>query len=293
MMRKKYYFLLIVSVLGIAFTFGVYRHSQSQFETMPINFTAGRSPLLKATIQNNEYDLKLDLGSKYTLSLDKESLKGLNKKSVGKSHWRDAKGNFYESPAYQIENIHLGGIFFKNVHVSQEDTDFVANTTLWDSNPRPDQFGVLGRPILEKTNLLLDSPHSKIIATNNKHMLKDAGYNLDQMAKVPINVDKKGMIVNVETDVGILRFVLDTGSTLTLVRSSSLRDRECSQDNRGFTLYESSKFIMGKNDFGNKKLYLYEITPDLKEVDGILGMDFFENHVIYFDYVHKCVYIGS
>ncbi len=293
MNKKKFIIgILTLSLTGLL-VLAFYIHSISQFVQIPVNFAPCNTPLVRVKIEEQNYDLRLDLGSKFQLTLSKSVLDTLQKKPSQKVSWRDVKGKFYESQSYHIRNIDVENLTLKDVSVIQENDDFVTNTTLWNDNPGSGEFGMLGRPILEKTNLLLDCSRSKIIATNNKRMLKKSGYDLDQMVKIPIIIDKKGMIVSVETDVGTLRCVLDTGSTLTLVRASSFQDRKINQDNRGFSVFQSSKFVMEKKDFGEKKLYLYELAPDVKEVDGLLGMDFFKNHVIYFDYVHKCIYIGS
>jgi hypothetical protein len=70
-----------------------------------------------------------------------------------------------------------------------------------------------------------------------------------------------------------------------------LQDQECATDERGFSFFNTRKFSIGNNDFGSKNLFLYDIVPELQEIDGLLGMDFLKNHVVYIDYKSRTVYI--
>lgn len=292
-MKRNFFFRSVIGLLGIGVIVLTYLlYVTPLFVQIPIAFAPCRTPLIKVKIEENVYDLKLDLGSKFQLSLNKNVLKILNKTLIDTARWRDGKGNSYESPSFKIPRVQIEELSLKDVYVKQEHDDYLANTTLWNDKPGTIELGMLGRPILEKTNLLLDCSRAKIVATNSKRMLKQAGYDLEQMIRIPIEVNKRGIVVKVDVDVGLLKLLIDTGSTLTLVRSSTFQTQQCEEYDRELFVYKSSKFIMGKNDFGRKNLYLYEITPDLNEIDGVLGMDFLENHIVYFDYKHKAIYIA-
>lgn len=53
------------------------------------------------------------------------------------------------------------------------------------------------------------------------------------------------------------------------------------KDSRGFQVFTTQKFFIGDKEFGAKDLFLYDIAPELKEIDGMLGMDFLEKHIVY------------
>ncbi|MGE5195809.1 MAG: hypothetical protein ACM3JI_00585 [Anaerolineae bacterium] len=299
-MRKKYYFGIAGCSIIVAFFILWHGFTISpSFTQIPVTFTSFDTPLLASEIEETKYLLKFDLGSKFQLSLNKDILASItDKKPYCVAKWRDIKGNFYESPSYLVPKIRVGDLILTEVIVKQEDDIYVTHTTLWKDSKDERKFenkdaGTLGRPLLEKTNLLLDFSNSKIIACNTKQKLKEMGFLLDEMAQVPIETDAKGIIVKVNTDAGTLKLVLDTGATITLIRSSLLQAQACKRDERGFLTFVTSRFVMGKKDFGRKNLFLYDITPELHEIDGILGMDFLKNHVIYIDYPNKVIYVGD
>ncbi len=255
--------------------------------------------MLNASIEGKTYPLQFDLGSKFPLSLKKSVLEAINdKKSFGLAKWQDVKGNFYEEPSYSIPCIKIESLVLTEIIARQENDAFRTGTTIWKDisgvpNSTCKHVGCLGRPLLEQTNFLLDLKNSQMIACNSKRRLQKIGFVLDNMAKVPFEGGSKGIIINFETDIGILRLGLDTGSTITLIRTCCLQDQNCTKDARGFSVFTTQKFSVGNKDFGTMILFLYDITPELKEIDGMLGMDFLENHIIYIDYKDEFVYIGS
>lgn len=293
--RGRLYLLIVCAVIFTLIAFNDF-FKVSRVVCVPITFTLSGTPALLATIEDNECLLELDLGSKFQLSLKKSILDGINDKKAHKmAHWKDAKGDSYESPSYLIPNVSIGDLVLADVIARQESDIYRQNTTLWNDQDKKDVqiilLGSIGRPLLEKTNLLLDFPHSKMIACNSKYKLKRLGIYLENMTKIPFEGGERGIIIKTDTDAGILRLGLDTGATITLIRSSRLHDQKCTIDEHGFSTYTTSKLSIGNADFGSKDLFLYDITSELHEIDGVLGMDFLKDHVIYIDYQEKMIYI--
>ena len=77
------------------------------------------------------------------------------------------------------------------------------------------------------------------------------------------------------------------------MRSSIFQGIGIKNEKHGFPIYTTSMFEIGSKNFGSMNLYLFDITPELHEIDGVLGMDFVKNHVIYIDYKDKVLYIGN
>jgi hypothetical protein len=295
-MKKKFCTIAAYLFIPILFIIAYFLFVQSQFICIPVAFTPSGMPMLKVMIEENVYFLQFDLGSKFPLSLRKDVLETINiKKNSGIAKWRDIKGNFYEEPSYSIPYVKIENLVLRDMIVRQESEAFRNNAILWeDKNNQQNvrkHVGCVGRPILEKTNLLLDLKNAKIIACNHKRQLRKMGFLLNDTVKVSFEEGTKGIIVNFDTDVGILRLGLDTGSTITLVRANRLQDEKCAKDERGFYFFTTQRFSIGNKNFGTKHLFLYDITSDLKEIDGMLGMDFLKKHVIYIDYKDKCIYI--
>lgn len=273
--------------------------TQERCVPVPLSFTSAGTPVVMSMIEGKPYFLQVDLGSKFLLSLDQDVLDSIhNKEPLGITKWRDVKGEFYESLSYRMPSVKIENLVLKDVITKQQNVHFSAKNTLWDdvkdqkigiSQPQ----GVIGRPLLEKTNLLLDFKNYIMIASNDMKQIKKEGYFLNQMVQVSLEDSSKGIIVKAHTDIGDLRLALDTGATITLIRTSQIQDQKYENDTRGFPRIKSQKFILGNEDFGCTNLFLYDITPELHEIDGVLGMDFLKKHVIYIDYKNKTIFLDK
>jgi hypothetical protein len=92
-----------------------------------------------------------------------------------------------------------------------------------------------------------------------------------------------GMTVLVKTPYGTKRFLIDTGCTVSCLKPfEGLHPStiQLSTDELPFVSLET--FIMGQKNYGP---FIVNIADELnlEHFDGILGMDFFHNKVLYFD----------
>ena len=297
---RRIVYLTIACIICISFFFIFIFPFNGQPRPIPIILTSFGCPAILTTIEEKTYLLQLDLGSKFPLSLSKDVLESISEKRIhGVARWQDAKGNFYESPSYLIPRVKIGDFVLTSLVTRQENEAYRFNTTLWNDNKEEKnlpqkQVGSLGRSLLEKTNVLLDFKNSKMILCSNKRQLQKMGFYLNRMIQVSFEQGEKGIIIiNAETEAGTLRLGLDTGATITLIRTSRVQNQKCTIDARGFSIFSSRKFSIGDNDFGSKNLFLYDFTPELLDIDGVLGMDFLKNHTIYIDYENKMIYIEN
>jgi hypothetical protein len=289
-MKRRLWIVITFVFTSLVFYF---MSGQPKAIGIPITVTPFGCPALSTKIEGKTYLLGFDLGSKFSLSLSKSILDSMNEKGIcGEAHWQDAKGNFYASPSYRIPSVKIGDLVLTDVVARQENDFYKFNTTLWDDGVKEQHHGSLGRPLLEKTNLLLDFQHSIMIASNDRQQLQKMGYNLKNMTRVPFQKGENGIIViRSETDAGTLKLCLDTGSTITLIRASRLSDQKCTIEERGFSVCSTKRFLIGNKDFGAKNLFLYDLSPEFLEIDGVLGMDFLKNHIIYIDYKNEMIYL--
>jgi hypothetical protein len=297
MKKLHLYIFCIALILTTYFLYYKYKNSSSPI-LIPVTFNFNETPLIMAEIEGTLYPLQIDLGSKFPLTLSAKTLESIPKKPYGISEWRDAKGLSYNSPACVISKIKIGEFTLTDLITSQEDESSLANGTWWndskDGTRSADNYaGSIGRPLLEKTNLLLDFPHSIMFISNDIQKLTKEGFNFDKMVKIPCSIERGNIILKADSDGGTLRLFINTGATVSFVRTSRLAHQNCKEEKHGFLTFETSRFIIGGKDFGKMQLYLFDITPDLHEIDGCLGMDFLKKHVIYIDYSNKFVYIAG
>ena len=113
------------------------------------------------------------------------------------------------------------------------------------------------------------------------------------MLRVPFEMTSLGITLDIQTAQGEKKFLVDTGATITAIRSSQRYLEESQQDFRELKYLTTSQFIIGGKDFGPMALYLLDITPEMKEIDGILGMTFLNDHIVYIDFRKKMLYLSD
>jgi hypothetical protein len=119
--------------------------------------------------------------------------------------------------------------------------------------------------------------------------LKQAGYFIEEMAKTACEVGRKGLILKVNTDIGLIKLGVSSINTWSIVRSDLAEHKKTSE----VQVVTTSFFTIGGRDFGNKDLRLYDLCPKSYGADGCIGMDFLRKHTMYFDFKNKTVYIGD
>lgn len=292
---KHSFFLLLIFELFISITSYFYLINTRCYH-IPILIGTADTPLAKITIEDKDLLVEIDSGSKFQLTLNRETLAQIKKEKCGTLQGRDPQGNIYNSPAYLVKKIKAGGRELSDVIVKEVNVEYVNKITLFvDENKIKEQknksCGTLGRGFLESMNFLLDCKNRKIIQTNNKKALEKAGYFLEYWLPVPFELGRTVAILNVDTDMGKIRLSIDTGSTLSMIRSSSLSGTIFKQEEYGLNYFNTNVFKISNKDFGTMNLYAIDLSEELYEIDGVLGMEFIKNHPIYIDYKEKIAYI--
>lgn len=262
---------------------------------MPLTFNSSGLPCTEVKIEGVAYPLIVDLGDKLPLMLSKTLLDKIAKKPEGVKVWKDAQGTSYESTSFLIPEIKIGNFTLTDISASQENEECNNNGVIWrDQGHQVDErFGKIGRPLLEKRNLFLDFPNARAISCNNIQELKKMGFILSQIEKIPFQRGRTGIILQAQSDIGTIRLSISTGTNISLLRTSTLKQLSFESDWRGLPVFNTSRFAIGNTDFGSTNLYLLEITPELHEIDGVLGMDFLKQHTIYIDFSNRLIYIGT
>ncbi|MBY0530132.1 MAG: hypothetical protein K2P51_08105 [Rhabdochlamydiaceae bacterium] len=297
MRKKTLAFLVLIIAIAIGI-FTCWKFYFPHYSSIPVIFNSAKIPLIRTTIQGEEHFLEMDLGSKFQISLHPDILAKLTKEPEGVLTGKDMNGNSYSSNAFLLKRVLVGSRQFNDVVVKEISKEFISNTTIFVNKARSENkkicvSGSIGRPLLTKTNLLLDFPNSKIHFCDDPNLLKKTGFNIENWSEADFEIGRTGVVIKVETDLGQIRLSLDTGTTLTMLRESSYSIDPPTGQAYGLPYFTSSKFHIGTKDFGNVSIYFYKITPEVQETDGILGMDFLQSHPVYLDYRSQKIYIGN
>lgn len=258
---------------------------------LPVKFSSFEGPIIQAQIGKKICPFIFDTGSAFPFSMYKKTLRDLDKQQVGSLIYSNVLEENFSAKLFSIPEIKIGGLVFNQATILEKRKKFLKNTS-FGKKEKSDPKNYIGRPILERINLLLDFPHRKIWQIGSADQLKKIGLDVNKMIQVPFELTKWGMILDVDLDIGKLRLTLDTGSTWTIVKSSILKEFTLNKGKHLF-YYLSPKFQIGEKDFGRHRIYSLDIFPFTSEVDGILGMDFLKYQIVYIDYQKRMLYIAN
>lgn len=303
-MKTKYILRISIALvlIGSALFFSFRNPKKSYSFRIPVNFVPfSGHPRVDVNIEGQTYSLIIDTGICYPLTLDKKILEVIHEKESGETRTHgDFKDNIYISSTYKIPTVRIACLKFENVPVAEQDPAFVTNTILY-GNPDRDMeemhknhLGTVGVGLLHAFNFCFDFHNSCIYPCSHIKELKKYGYPIDEFVRVPFDV-YHGIVINIDTDLGTKRFLVDTGTTHSLIRPSLLDGQQFEEGpaGSGIKIYKSSKFVIGNKDFGSKRLAHFEITPFLEKIDGVLGMDFLRHHTVFIDFENNSIYFNE
>jgi hypothetical protein len=251
------------------------------------------SPFIKMSIEGKRYRLLLDTGSSHELDLHARVLGQLQEKEfLWTSQYIDLRGSRYPVSRFQIPSMTIHkNLGLHGVIVYEESIPFLTKDTKTFLGRIKKQIalrwidGRLGWPVFEQTACLFDFPHDALILAKNMEALQGAGvFHPSHFIKIPLAFSRCGPVLSVQTEWGESKFLLDTGASHSAYRDLELQ----SSPGEVLTLWAQQQSL------GKQRLYPYPISPDLAgEFDGVLGVDFFQSHVICFDSQEKYIYIKN
>lgn len=266
---------------------------ENHFVEVPVWFPLMvRVPVIHVEIEGISLKMVVDLGAGCDLMLRKEVLDRIeNKRLSGEVQFLDVKGIYRTAQMYQIPSIQIGGVEVEDLIALEEEVDFLSGTML-SKNAHVSREtascadGRIGIGVICRYNVLFDFPKKLFFEVEGQIPLGD------KVAAVPFEVNECGIILSVDTDLGVKKFLLDTGANVSCIRKSLVDESLTTKWIGGLRRYRSQKFMMGGSDFGGKQLCLYSLSEKFEDdFDGILGVDFFKKHKIYIDFKNYRVYI--
>ena len=146
-----------------------------------------------------------------------------------------------------------------------------------------EDYDGLGQFLGGNFNLLVDFPHSRIIACDTFSKLREKKLAGEHWVRVPFEMHRSGILLNASTNSGTYRLVINTTCTLTNLRSSLIPSDHPT---------DPSLFSLGGYQLDNVVFRPIDLPEGLSDIDGFIGMDFLKKHVIYIDYKNKTLYIA-
>lgn len=253
-------------------------------------------PTIQIEIENKNYSLLLDLGSSHPIDLRKEKMKKIkNKQFADSSEYVGIRGKAYPTQGFRLPKVILANLTIDGLIGFEENSDFLDDAKISQSTKLWNRFkntlellmidGRIGWTFFKEGVAFFNFPQSElIIAKNITAFTNEARYSLKEFIQIPFQIEKWGITLLIETDLGPQQFLLDTGATHSVIRNSIF------PENLASNLYTSNKLKIKNNQLGPWKFLLFEYNNEMR-CDGILGVDFFKRHLICLDFQNHTAYI--
>lgn len=285
-MKKRKGILLLLFALGLCAYWELSKRRSSYCVIPIVGLSDYQIPCTTIEIEGNKYLVEIDLGAKTALALKKDSLEKLTKNECGVLRSVDFRGNKYESSLYEVSDIKCGEFFSKKVKVKVESEAFAAEGTVISKAKNVPEVGRIGRDFFKQENLFMDFRQGIFVICDDLNSLRERGVQIEDLKPIAFENNSYGVVLEVTTDWGKRKLVLDTGATISVLRSDV-------EQQSGIQVEHTTLFKMGGVDMGERDLSLMPISQDLGEIDGFLGMDFLKEHRIFLDFSKQTAYIGK
>jgi hypothetical protein len=296
-MKKWFLFLFVffACLLGALF-WQFYPRNQC---LLPISlFPDSLHAFTTVEVEGKKVLLRLDLGCGFPLSFNREVLNNIKqKKYLREVSWKDHKKRDYAAKDYLLPKIKLGRATITDICAREENEDFVRNATVksFEGERTFKDEGRVGLGLFLETQveaLFLDLKNGRAFFIKDIHRFREKGYCLEEMIKLPLLCEKAHLFLQVGTDVGEKKFMLDTGYSMNVLHPSLGRGNEEIDPFITLPLFTSSKFMLGNRDFGEEDFYLFDFDYIIDGMKGVLGMPFFKKFALILDFQNNVAYIA-
>jgi hypothetical protein len=252
-------------------------------------------------IEEMSYLALIDTGSALSF-MKKEILNKIrNKDHISDSEYINFFGNRYTAPNFCIPKLKIGNFFIKAI-LTEEDSNFSIDclvekkTISSNKKKRMNSFNyeaTIGIDIFQNFACIFDFPHSSIYIADGMFKPCECGVFFSaEWHAVQFKLGKAGVILTFQTDLGEKKLLLDAGSTISAIRLLK-EERTTKQNNHSEQEFTSSMLVINGVDFGPWKFHVMNIIEEIDDIDGLLGIEFFNKNIIGFDFTKRIAYIQT
>lgn len=252
-------------------------------------YSKGRIPYCKVKVGDQIISAKIDLGSSEFLSLPQNVIHAAGGKflpTINASY--GISGNKYLTNMYQIDKVTIDNLVFTPDCVRENNPALEKQMTMHDAEPeKVETLGRIGWNLFKDYVLLFDDKNRQICLSHNVDTFQKHGYSLDHFTATSFTLDRHVIEFDALSDSGIIRCILDTGSSYNLC---NLATKENQVEQMSFDIkdyFDSAVFQIGDKNFGPitfNRIY----TPLIFQ--AIIGMEFFEDNLVIVDFKNKMLY---
>lgn len=261
------------------------------FVSVPITETSSSQiPCLNVEIEDKTLLVELDLGFRGHITVAREEVDAIMSKTfLGEKTMHGIRGKKYNKKVYRIPELKIGAMTFSRPAMQEDSAEFLKDA-MFGHNERKTpskEPGRLGWELFSSTNLLIDVPNARIVFSDSLDTLKKEGYATESFVKAPLFLERGLVEFESLTPNGPLRCMLDTGATWNAL-NEDVDKAIWTPENR----VEYPFFQIEGIDFGPITFCRVAIGIPIR-VEAILGMEFFQKHLVFLDFANKWVYFSK
>ena len=246
-----------------------------------------RMPVLAFRIDDLDVRLALDLGSGTTLTLYPEILNRIDKAPTGKMlESIGMEGVVMKNPVYEVPRVQLGDLVYRDLQVRQDDHTEQHRKDMIEYRGT---YGRVGRGLFESGKLVIDYQNERL--TIIPLDAPKADQSICHGIELPLATEKEslGLTTRVETDIGELYAVWDTGAPGNIMPKRTT-------DAAGLTLqardrFETERFVINGHEFGPIRMNVWDVPALPPDLQALLGYWFFSDKVVCVDFLRDSLYV--
>jgi len=246
-----------------------------------------RMPVVDLRINDLDVRLALDVGSGTTLTLYPQILEQLEKTPTGEIHQSmGMEGVVMKNPVFQVSNVQLGDAVYYDLQVRQDDH---AEKHRTDTIAYRGTYGRVGRGLFDDGKLIIDYPDKKLTIIPPDAPEDDQA--ICHGVELPLETDKEslGLTTKVETDIGELYAVWDTGArgNIMLKRTTDAAGLQLQARDE----FRTEKFDINGHNFGPVRMNVWDIPAFPPDLHTLLGYWFFADKVVCIDFPRRSLFV--
>lgn len=275
--------------------FSFFFKTRDDVRIIPLDFSVfSDTPLINIRIGSAKVPLLADTGSYQDLSLHTSVLNSIpDKEYIKLSSLKDPKGDVYETKEFMIPSIRIQSHTYEKILTYEQTPEQTAYAgLLFGSSKRigPIQ-GAIGRPFFSKWTCFFDCSNRRLLLAPTMDSLAKH-VDLRTFTPIPFELHPQGIHLSLSTDLGIKRFILDTGASLSVMKIGLVQEELREETGHPLKKYTTSTLSFQEKELGPWSFRLHELCSEMVS-DGILGIDFFLAHRVVIDFAHSMVYVSS
>ena len=269
-----------------------YFHNQ-RLATISLKVSTWHTPVIVVNRENKSFSFLLDTGMRSDLCLNatieddfpiqKTDTQGFITNILGNAHQK----HFFYLPQLQLETLVIKNIQGFSEGAEAEEANLPMKFICQKEHDHVEPQATIGMGILSRYNFFLDLHLGEISFFHKGVVPKDILKR--RYLKIPLIFEGKIPIVELDTNFGKKKFIIDTGTTVCIIpkKMQPAYLNESSEDVEMFDMnLRSGNFHLGKHRF-----FLFDADFSKVNADGLIGMDFLCKYDLFFDNIKHYLYL--